>query len=888
MELVGRGPELASLVERLGARWLVTITGPGGIGKTTLAHAAVEQHVRGGHPPAAMVDLTRVETGEALPDAVAGQLGLPDLAAVMDGSQVAGRLVVLDNCEHVLDAAAELAASLRDTVGDVTILATSRSPLDLPGESVLALGPLALPTVDDARVDAPALQVLLARARDAGVDPDGIDRATAAEICRRLDGMPLALELAAARLRSMSAEEVLAALQDDASALSRPRFRGRRSHRSVADMVDWSIALLADEARRGFETLGILAGPFTAESAHAVVAEARGRPDATRDVLDDLVDASLLVADTSGMTTWYRMLHPVRAVARARLERRGDIDAVQRRHVDHVVVVALGAIASSASGWSRDDLSHLLTTYDDVASAVRWAVAHDDAPDRAFTLVALLWGVVHQAHTADVHALGQQVLTRWPDPSLPGWADAVATVATCHYLLGDPAGAITMAQEALADADASVSAFAPVTLRRLLGQANRALGHLEVAHVVFAEAAEAAEELGTAGLAMELWVDHGLLQAELGDVDGGLALIEDTLDRARRAEAEVNVAWALGCRAAVLLRRSVEEALPAIDAALDTSRSIGYPAGVSFCLRLRALAHLQRRDLVAAAGTVTELLQELTRQGGTTDLRMALDLAAHVAEATDQACWQDLAVTAAALPVTSIIAPGDTDLFARARAQGVVLEVRQARRRAHEAMVTVAAPTGGLFAGDPTSMGAPMAALRRTGDVCTFVFAGREVAVRAGKGVHDLVRLLAAPGREIAALDLMGGGVVDPVAGDELVDPTARRHYADRVRELQADLEEADALHDLVRAEGLRIELDTLVDHLTRSTGLGGRSRRTSTSAERARSAVTQRIRATIRRIAEHDPDLGRHLEAFVSTGTWCAYHPVPPVTWEIDPAAGG
>lgn len=886
MELVGRGPELASLVERLDARWLVTITGPGGIGKTTLAQAAVEQHTRGGHPSAAMVDLTRIETEDAVPDAVAGQLGLPDLAAVVDSPWVAGRLVVLDNCEHVLDAAAELAVCLRDTVGDVTILATSRSPLDLPGESVLALGPLALPAVDDAGDDAPALRVLLARARDAGVDPDGIDRAAAAEICRRLDGMPLALELAAARLRSMSAEEVLVALHDDASVLSRPRFRGRRSHRSVADLVEWSIALLGDEARRGFETLGILAGPFTAESAHAVVADGHDRPDASREVLDDLVDASLLVADTRGTTTWYRMLHPVRAVARARLERRGDVDAVQRRLADHVVVVALAAIASSASGWSRDDLSHLLTTYDDVAAAVRWAVAHDDAPERAFTLVALLWGVIHQAHTAEVYALGQQVLARWPDPALPGRADAVATVATCHYLLGDPAGAIAMAEEALADASGSI--FAPVTLRRLLGQAHRALGHLEVAHGAFAEAAGAAEELGSAGLAMELWVDDGMLQAQLGDLDGGLQIIEKTLDRARRAGAEVNVAWALGCRAAVLLGRSVEQALPAIHEALDASRSIGYPAGVSFCLRLRALAHLQGRDLVAAAGTVTELLQELARQGGSNDLRMALDLAAHVTEATGQAGWQDLAVTAASLPVTTIIASTDTDLFARAHGQGVVLEVRQARRLAHDAMVAVAAPAGNLSASGPTSPGAAMAALRRTGDVCTFVFAGGEVAVRASKGVHDLAQLLAAPGREIAALDLMGGGLVDPVAGDELVDATARRQYAERVRELQADIEEADALHDSVRAEGLRIELDTLVDHLTRSTGLRGRSRRTSTSAERARSAVTQRIRATIRRIAEHHPDLGRHLEAFVSTGTWCSYHPVPPVTWEVDPAAGG
>jgi hypothetical protein len=159
------------------------------------------------------------------------------------------------------------------------------------------------------------------------------------------------------------------------------------------------------------------------------------------------------------------------------------------------------------------------------------------------------------------------------------------------------------------------------------------------------------------------------------------------------------------------------------------------------------------------------------------------------------------------------------------------------------------------------------------------IFAGRTATIRATKDMADIARLLASPGREIHCLELMGS-VVDERAADDAVDPQARAAYRQRIRELQGQID-ADEDGDLARAERARLEMDTLVEHLTAALGLGGRARRSGGSAERARSAVTQRIRTTIRRVVAVHPEFGRHLDRSVVTGTYCAYRPEHPVSWD-------
>jgi hypothetical protein len=167
------------------------------------------------------------------------------------------------------------------------------------------------------------------------------------------------------------------------------------------------------------------------------------------------------------------------------------------------------------------------------------------------------------------------------------------------------------------------------------------------------------------------------------------------------------------------------------------------------------------------------------------------------------------------------------------------------------------------------------------GDGWRVTFDGRTVRVRDMKGIGDLAVLVARPGVEVHALELMGGGVVDGGAGPGL-DERARREYQDRIIELQRDIDEARDHHDHARAERAELELDALVAQLSEAFGLGGRARPTGSSAERARSAVTYRVRAAIKKVGEVHPELGRHLTNAVRTGTWCAYRPERDIDWKV------
>ena len=197
--LVGRDRELQELDDRLRTSRLVTVVGPGGVGKTVLARAGA---LRAG-PMFSMgvrsVDLTRVEEEAGVPGALAAQLGFDSFDALLGSPSDRPVLLVVDNCEHLLDAAAHWLVQVLGACQQPTILATSRSPLELPGESVLALAPLAVPGAESDPASCPSVQLFLERSREAGTTFGTLDVAAVVELCRRVDGLPLAIEIAAAR-----------------------------------------------------------------------------------------------------------------------------------------------------------------------------------------------------------------------------------------------------------------------------------------------------------------------------------------------------------------------------------------------------------------------------------------------------------------------------------------------------------------------------------------------------------------------------------------------------------------------------------------------------------------------------------------------------------------
>ena len=368
--MVGRAHELEAVGETLRRTRLVTLTGPGGVGKTRLALALAHRQLGRRLDGVWLVDLTAVPETPDVAVETARALGIQSTrrARATDAvrAYVADRdvLLVLDNCEHVVDAAAELSAALLTSCAGVRILATSRESLGVSGETVWRLEPLGAG-------DAQRLFVERARQRDPGFLPDERTDTTIAELCARLDCLPLAIELAAARIGVMSPAELLSALAADA-VLSGVGRLAPPHHRSVRAAVEWSYQLLDAGEQEAFRSLAVFVGGFDAEAAAAVA------PGLSLERLARLVDKSLVsVIQTTRGRTRYRLLETVREYARELLLDADELAAARDRHFRHFL--ALGAIAFDEwlSTGKQRFVNELEDDYENIRAALEFAAAFD-------------------------------------------------------------------------------------------------------------------------------------------------------------------------------------------------------------------------------------------------------------------------------------------------------------------------------------------------------------------------------------------------------------------------------------------------------------------------------------------------------------------------------
>jgi len=874
VQLIGRDRDLQEIGARLDdGRRLVSLTGPGGVGKTTLARVAIGRFAPAG-TGGTVVELTRVDRPDAVPGMIATRLGFSTFDVLLSAPPEQPGMVLVDNCEHVLDGAAAAIDRLLDAWRTVRLVATSRSPLGLTAESVVTLDPLAVPMPGalDPRTD--AVLLFCERARDNGVAIDDADLDAVVELCRRLDGMPLAIELAAARLRTLGITDLVRRVGEGVDLLARQRHRGDARHRSVRDTIVWSSRLLDDGDRAAFGHLGVCVGPFDIDAAAAMIA---CPPADAVNVVERLVDASLIAVERDRSSTRLRMLEPVRAVALDQLDRAGLLAATRERLATHVYEASAAMLDEAVVRWDADLLPTLLARFDQIDVALHHCLAHDEDPRRALLLYGILWGVVHQARVDEILALGSAVIDRWPDPAAPHGADAAATYAMAMLLSGRTEPARHIATAALDHTDASV--LAAPGLRRVLALADRLDGDHRRAAERLAEAAEAAAQRGIVTVDLECQAYRAQDLAESGRAEEALEIVRAVTVRAREQRSILNEIWARTVEASVLAGLGDQRtAIDVAGATLLVSRAIAYPFGIICNLQTVAEGHLAAGELADAADTAEDLLDAVERSGSG-DFRRALDVAIAVLATAGHEAVPPLAATAGQLPDTNPMLVHLPPVEPPRRADA--LDRSSATRRARHALAdlratrTTAAPT--VPAARPATDGAT-ARFVRSGDLWEVTYGGRTAHLAATKGMADLARLLARPGHEIHCLELAGAGAVEPDTGD-VIDSRARRAYEQRIRDLQGEIDLADAEHDVGRSERAQAELDVLVDHLTTALGLAGRSRRRGSTAERARSAVTHRLRNAILRITAAHPALGQHLRTSVTTGTYCSYRPVPPVS---------
>jgi predicted ATPase/class 3 adenylate cyclase len=425
---VGRQDELVELSKVLRDSRLVTLTGTGGVGKTRLAVQLAAELLQRFPDGAWLFELAAVSDADAMVQAIATTLSVPPRpgvtleSALLEFLRSKRALVLLDNCEHLLDPAGRFAAGIVRECEHVRVVATSREALAIAGERVwpllsLPLPGAAMPASEVESTDAGRLFCERAESARPGFVVDETNASAVAEICRRLDGIPLALELAAARLVAMTPTEIAALLDERFRLLTGGRRAAVERHRTLRAAVEWSYGLLGPVDRTVFDRLGVFAGTFDAGAAMAVV----GADDLdTWDVLDalsSLVAKSMLEAETGPAdTTRYRMLETLRQHAHEQLDHAGAADEFRRRHAQNYARFAEEAGAALVGPEELAWRARVNVERDNLRAAVYWALDRDEDAD---TLLAL----------RIVASLAHEAVTD-PPGGIGAWAERSVEVAT--------------------------------------------------------------------------------------------------------------------------------------------------------------------------------------------------------------------------------------------------------------------------------------------------------------------------------------------------------------------------------------------------------------------------------------------------------------------------
>ena len=646
---VGRDEDRLAVADLLGEVRLLTLLGPGGVGKTRLA---LEVTARIGHryrDGVCFCDLAAVRRPAAVARAIATAAGLSERAFRRLDDQLidnlAGRqlLLVLDNCEHVADDVAVIAERLLRETRSVAVLATSRERLGVDGEHVWPVKPLAADGPG-----APAVRLFLDRARaaDPAVRRDTEDTGAITTLCARLDGLPLAIELAAARLPGTTARE-LAGNLDDRFGLLTAGHRAHGRHHSLRAVVDWSYQQLSPAEQQLFGQLSVFQGWFDISAARAVAApEAAGASDVTHLVLH-LADRSLITADRHDGTARYRLLETLRSYGLERLEERGELDAACSRHArwaaELVTQAARGLRGSGEAEWAARLDQH----FDDLRTAHSWLTGQDT--ELSLRMAAgLHWYALWRC---------QSEVFRWADVSCaaaagshsPFFPEALASAAFGAVYRGDLQAAVTAAHAARQAAQT----LAPIAVRRPLeasgdiaimcggpGQASQLYGQAYDLSMDAGDYLDAAWDAASASVAL----------AYANQLKEAGRLARKAHDAAVASGAPSSLAlssWAMG---EITADTDPAQARQHLQRAVDLATPVGSRLVVALAEVSLATLHARHGDPATALGYYQRVIPQWRRAGAWTPqwvtIRTLIDLLTRVGACRDAATLYGAAATA--------------------------------------------------------------------------------------------------------------------------------------------------------------------------------------------------------------------------------------------------
>jgi non-specific serine/threonine protein kinase len=614
---VGRRREIAAIKQSIPASRLVTLTGIGGVGKTRLARRVAHDLRRSFPDGTSMIELGDVREPDTLINFVAHALGVPNVATrdlqatLVQYLRDRHQLVVLDNCEHLRDACGQLVNEILCGTAHVRILATSREPLGVTGEHTYPVPPLSIPDTanvaatvggDVYRFEAVELFEERAAAVIPGFHLDARSKAVAAELCQRLDGLPLAIELAAVRLRALSIEEIVARLEDRYRLLKSGSRGGSPRHQTLRAAIDWSYDLCDAREKAMWARVSVFTGGFDLEAAEAVCPDESIPREDVLDVLASLIDKSIVTREDDGSHARYRFLETIREYGREKLVETGLEAEFRRRHRDHYLRLA----EESETSWFGTDQvawsERLQSNQANLTGALDYCLTSGEFREglRMAAALCFFWNAcghlrdgrywLGRALNADGTPSAERAKALWVN----GW-DAITQ--------GDDENAKRYFDECMELADLLNDETARAFAIQFRGAGVAFTGDLPKAKQLLEEAvayhrrSDTLSSLSVIGLTQLAFVC-----CLTGDVDRAITLCEEALEVCEQHQERWTLSWTLWVLGLTRwARQEFTEASESLERALTVKWSLNDWLGVSHCVQLLAWIAVESGELERAA-----------------------------------------------------------------------------------------------------------------------------------------------------------------------------------------------------------------------------------------------------------------------------------------------
>lgn len=621
---IGRAPEIAEVRRLLSAARLVTLTGAGGAGKTRLALQAAADEVEGYPGGVWLAEFAPIADPALVSKTVAAALSVPEqpgrdmTETLVNFLRPKKLLLLLDNCEHLLAACSDLAAALLRTCPQLRILATSREGLGVPGETLWRVPSLSLP--EDIRhlpppeelvlYDAVRLFVDRAVASGSGFMVTGENALAIAQVCKQLDGIPLAIELAAARVKSLAVEQITARLDNTFRLLTGGSRTVLPRHQTLRAAMDWSYELLLEKERAVLRRLSVFAGGWTLEAAEAVCAGGGVEVSDVLDLLTQLVDKSLVVAEIRGGEARYGLLETVRQYARDRLMESGDAADARARHGGWYLTLAESADPKLRGPEAEVWLERLESEHDNLRAALEWSKIGETGAEAGLRLAAALtWFWFLHGYWSEGRAWLKAALARSSDAPLSVQPSALSGAAFLAWRQGDFEQAMRLGEKGLTLSrnlgDRRHAAWLLIWLGVVLlrkAEYGRALARLE-------ESLDLSRELGDKWLMALAVAQLGRVEWHRGDFEQAAALHTESLTLVREAGDKWAIAYNLrNLGMDMLSQGDYKRAAAYCSEGLDLCRQVGDRWVAEECL-----------DALAVVASAMRLYEKAARLFGAAD-----------------------------------------------------------------------------------------------------------------------------------------------------------------------------------------------------------------------------------------------------------------------------